>query len=157
MSFQKGRKLFSLNFLLSSFFGALFIASAFAYYDYKFSKYNTIDFKEWILYTKNDIFTPQKKRYIFAVISSRDVKAKALIEALAAEYKEEVLVLDLYQDSDEESSENITYLRVGTNTILKIIQRFNIYEVPIFFEIEKFQGTQYKQESPLKILRSKDA
>ena len=153
----KGRKGFSLTLLLSSFFGALFIASVFAYYNYKFSQYATIDFKEWIFYTKDDIFIPKQDRYFFVVISSRDGVSEKIIEVFHNEFDGEVVVLDIYQDSQNLDRDGVTYLRAGTDNILKVIQRFNIYEVPVFFEIKKFQGNLYKQDSPLKLLRSKDA
>jgi len=55
---KKGRKLFSLNYLFASFFGALMIAGAFAYFNYRFSQYKFIDFGRWIYYQKSDIFIP---------------------------------------------------------------------------------------------------
>ncbi len=47
-----GKSLFSLSTLLASFFGAVMVAAAFAYFNYKFSEYKFIDFKEWIFYEK---------------------------------------------------------------------------------------------------------
>jgi len=54
--------------------------------------------------------------------------------------------VDLYQKR-RESEKNVTYITSGINTLLKFIQRFNIYEVPCVFLIKREKKTLYKQDS----------
>jgi len=141
---RKKSSLFTVGTLLASFFGAAMIAGAFAYFNYKFSEYKFIDFNKWILYTNKDIFIPKEDEYLLIIYSSKDRFSKDSIEKLNADYH--ILALDYYQQSFEPIS-NVTHLRTGTNTLLKIIQRFNIYDVPSALIIKKFKDTLYKQDS----------
>ncbi|MBA1432500.1 MAG: hypothetical protein FAF04_02635 [Epsilonproteobacteria bacterium] len=139
-----GKSLFSLSTLLASFFGAAMIAGAFAYFNYKFSEYKFIDFKEWSFYEKNDIFLSEAERYIVIFYSSRK---KGSMEKLAnLELDTPVLAIDYYNQVHE-NSKNTTFLRAGTNTSLQFIQRFNIYKVPSLFFIKRIKETLYKQVS----------
>ena len=146
--FTGGRKFLSLPTLFASFFGAAMIASAFAYFNYKFSQYKFIDFKSNIFYEKSDIFTPSEDEYVVIIFSSNMQDFKTLEKYYNGR---KILAIDLYQRRFE-SSEKIIYLSAGMNTLLKFIQRFNIYEVPSAFLIEKFKNSKYKQDSAIKIL-----
>ena len=140
----RGRSLFSLSTLLASFFGAAMIAAAFAYFNYKFSEYKFVDFKEWIFYEKKDIFTPKADKYIVIFYSSKE---KGIAELLAkTDLSYPVLAIDYYNEIYE-NSQNTVFLRSGTKTTLKFIQRFNIYEVPSIFFIKKNKESLYKQDS----------
>lgn len=140
----RGRSLFSLSTLLASFFGAAMIAAAFAYFNYKFSEYKFVDFKEWIFYEKKDIFTPKADKYIVVFYSSKE---KGIAELLAkTDLSYPVLAIDYYNEIYE-NSQNTVFLRSGTKTTLKFIQRFNIYEVPSIFFIKKNKESLYKQDS----------
>jgi len=98
------RSLFSFSYVFASFFGAAMIAAAFAYFNYKYSQYKFINFKEMILYTKSQLFVPAT---------------------------------------------------AGTNTLLKIIHRFHIREVPSYFMIKKQNDEGlYKQDSRIYLLDS---
>lgn len=148
MNHFKGRSIFSLPFLFASFFGAAMVASAFAYFNYKFSQYNFIDFSENIFYTKSEIFTPTKEEYIVIIFSSNMQDFKELEKY----YKDrKILAIDLYQRRFP-STEKVTYISAGMNTLLKFIQRFNIYEVPSIFLIERVKKSNYKQMSMIKTL-----
>jgi len=146
---KKGRKIFSLNYLFASFFGALMIAGAFAYYNYKFSQFKFFNFKENPLYTKKDIFVPKNKKYMVLIYSSNMNNKNKLLQKIKTE--EKILAIDLYQQRFKEENSTI-YLTAGINTLIKIIQKFNIYEVPVVFEIKKFNNVLYKQNSKMTIL-----
>jgi len=144
------KSLFSLSYIFASFFGAAMIAIAFAYFNYKYSQYKFINFKETILYTKSQIFVPEKDRYIVVIYSSHMGSIEKSLANL--KQKNSLLVIDLYQQR-RENTPNIIYATAGTNTLLKIIHRFHIREVPSYFMIKK-QNDQglYKQDSQIYLL-----
>jgi len=144
-----GKSFLSLSTLLASFFGAAMIAAAFAYFNYKFSEYKFIDFKDWVFYEKNDIFTPQADKYIVIFYSSKE---KGTMEKLAnTNLNIPILAIDYYNEV-QTKSENTIFLRSGTKTSLSFIQRFNIYESPSIFFIKKSKETLYKQDSMIRKL-----
>ena len=149
MKIKKGRKLFSLNYLFASFFGALMIALSFAYFNYKFSEYKFIDFNKWIFYKKKDIFTPKYDKYLVLVYSSNQIDFKKVLKKFKTKYP--VLAVDLYQRRFD-GNNSVICITSGINTILKFIQRFNVYEVPSAFIIRKERKKLYKQDSRITIL-----
>ena len=141
--------LFSVSTILASFFGAAMIAAAFAYFNYKFSEYKFINFSEWVFYQKSDLFTPEEPYYLVIFYSS---KVEGTVEQISkAETEYPVIAIDYYQQ-DVESTENVTFLRAGTNTNLQFIQRFNIYKSPTIFLIKQSKETLYKQDSMIREL-----
>lgn len=148
---KKGKSLFSLSTLLASFFGAAMIAGAFAYFNYKFSEYKFIDFKEWVFYQKADLFTPREDKYLVVFYSS---KQRNSIESLKSlQTKLPVIAIDYYNNIDE-NTPKITFVKAGTTTTLKFIQRFNIYEIPSIFFIKKQKDSLYKQDSMIHKLKN---
>jgi hypothetical protein len=148
-----GRSLLSLATLLSSFFGAAMIAVAFAYFNYKFSEYKFIDFKEWIFYEKNSIFTPKEQKYVVVFYSSKE---KNTAELLAnTDINIPIIAIDYYNEIHP-NSKSTTFLRSGTRTTLNFIQRFNIYETPSIFFIKKTKESLYKQDSIIRKLDNLD-
>ena len=141
---RRGSGLFSVGTLLASFFGAGMIAIAFAYFNYKFQEYKFIDFNQWLVYEKGKIFTPDEERYLVIFYSSKKAGTVENINKLRPRYK--ILAIDYYQQ-DFSSNEHVTYVRSGTNTILSIVQRFNIYKTPSVFIIKKVKEGLYKQDS----------
>jgi hypothetical protein len=141
---RRGSGLFSVGTLLASFFGAGMIAIAFAYFNYKFQEYKFIDFSKWLVYEKGQIFTPDEERYLVVFYSSKQTGTIENLNKLRPKHK--ILAIDYYQQ-DIPSNEHVTYVRSGTNTILKIIQRFNIYKTPSVFIIRKVKEGLYKQDS----------
>ncbi len=146
---RRGAGLFSVGTLLASFFGAAMIAAAFAYFNYKFSEYKFINFSEWVFYEEKAIFTPTEERYLVIFFSSKIPGTTEKISAASTQYP--VLAIDYYQGSFE-STENVTFLRGGTNTLLNLIQRFNIYRSPSVFVIKRSKETLYKQDSMIREL-----
>jgi hypothetical protein len=149
MSKKRGRKVFSLNYLFASFFGSLMIAGAFAYYDHRFSKFKFFNFKDNVFYTKNDIFKPKKDNYTVLIYSSNMSNREKLTQKIKTKYK--ILAIDLYQRRFKEENSTI-YLTAGMNTLLKLIQNFNIYDIPVVFDVKKFNNALYKQDSKIKNL-----
>ena len=138
-----------LSNLLASFFGAAMIAAAFAYFNYKFSEYKFVDFKEWVFYEKSDIFSPKEESYIVVFYSSKDKQSPRLLSNLDLGYP--LLAIDYYNNIYE-NSKSTTFLRSSTKTSLNFIQRFNIYEVPSIFFIKKTKDSLYKQDSMIRKL-----
>jgi len=149
-----GKSLFSLSTLLASFFGAAMIAGAFAYFNYKFSEYKFINFKDWAFYEKSDIFIPKEERYIVVFYSSKN---KGSMQRLARLNLNNPIIAIDYYNKVRQNTDTTTFLRSGTNTSLKFIQRFNIYEVPSIFFIKKIKDTLYKQDSMIRKLDNLDA
>ena len=150
MKLHKGRRVFSLNYLFASFFGALMIASAFAYYNYRFSEYKFVNFEEWTFYQKADVFQPSEEVYTVLIYSSNQQDVAMLLPKLTDEYK--IIAIDLYQKRLKGDT-HVNYVSAGMNTLLPFIQRFNIYEVPSAFRIKRENKRLYKQDSPIAAVR----
>ena len=142
-----GKSLFSLTTIFASFFGAALIAGAFAYFNYKFSKYKFIDFHQFVFYEANDIFKPTQDRYVVIFFSSKEPKAVKKIASL--HLKTPILAIDYYNNKIK-SQKDTLFLRSGTNTTLKFIQRFNIYDEPSMFVIKRVNANLYKQDSMIR-------
>ena len=125
------------------------IAIAFAYFNYKFSEYKFIDFKEWTFYEKSDIFTPTEDKYIVVFYSSREKETMNLLAN--TDLNIPILAIDYYNQV-RENSDSTSFLRSGTKTSLSFIQRFNIYESPSIFFIKKHKESLYKQDSMIRKL-----
>jgi hypothetical protein len=150
---RRGKSLLSLSTLLASFFGAAMIAAAFAYFNYKFSEFKFINFKEWVFYEKTDIFTPKAENYVVIFYSSNKPGATKAIQEAKSKYP--ILAVDYYQHAVV-STDKVTFIKSGTNTLLKLIQRFNIYNVPTVFIIKKVKESLYKQDSMIRKLDTND-
>ena len=125
------------------------IATAFAYFNYKFSEYKFIDFKEWTFYEKSDIFTPNADKYIVVFYSSKE---KGTMDKLAkVDLNIPIIAIDYYNNV-RKNTKTTTFLRSGTRNSLSFIQRFNIYESPSIFFIKKHKDTLYKQDSMIRKL-----
>ena len=143
------RKLSSFTYILASFFGAAMIALAFAYYNYTFSKYKFFDFKEDIFYEKRDIFTPKENLYTIIIYSSNMQNFKDIAKKIKT--TNPIIAIDLYQKRFNKE-DSIIPLTAGMNTLLKFVQKFNIYSVPSFFDIKRVKDSRYKQDSSIKVL-----
>ena len=153
MSKRGGKSFLSLSTLLASFFGAAMIAGAFAYFNYKFSEYKFINFKDWVFYEKSDIFVPHAKKYIVVFYSSRE---RDTMQKLAnIRFNIPILAIDYY-NKVRKNTKSTTFLRSGTKTSLDFIQRFNIYDSPSIFIIKKQKDSLYKQDSMIRKLDNLD-
>ncbi|HIP15319.1 MAG TPA: hypothetical protein EYG74_07510 [Sulfurimonas autotrophica] len=153
MARKGGKSLFSLSTLLASFFGAAMIAGAFAYFNYKFSEYKFINFKEFVYYEKNDVFVPSADEYIVIFYSSRERDTMDKLANLDLHLP--ILAIDYYNRVRKNTKTTI-FLRSGTNTSLKFIQRFNIYNSPSMFFIKRTKDSLYKQNSMIRKLDNLD-
>ena len=136
----------SIPRVFGSFFVILMIAASFAYYNYKFSLYKFIDFQDLIFYSKKDIFYPKDDKYLLVFFSSNNEDSFIKIKKMNNKYK--ILAIDFYQKKIE-STNNIFFLRAGTNTILTVLRLFNIVNLPSYVLIKKYDGTKYKQDDLL--------
>jgi hypothetical protein len=143
------RSSFSVTMVFASFFGAAMIGIAFAYFNFKFSEYKFINFKDWILYEKSELFVPKEPQYTFLIYNST---VKMPEDILALDKQENpVLALDFAQKKFK-NKKGLTYLTAPTNTLLKVIQRFNIYKIPSVIIIKQSKETLYKQDSMITVI-----
>jgi len=124
------------------------VAAFFFYYNYKFSTYKFIDFNKITLYEKSDIFEPKSDEYYLLIFSSRMSDLDELIKKIPKDAP--ILAVDIYQK--RKKYKNIIYATAGINTIIKMIQYLNIYEVPVVVKIKRYNKKLYKQDSPLEVL-----
>ena len=124
------------------------VAAFFFYYNYKFSTYKFIDFNKIILYEKSDIFEPKSDEYYLLIFSSKMSDLDNLIKKIPKDAP--ILAVDIYQK--RKKYKNIIYTTAGINTIIKMIQYLNIYEVPVVVKIKRYNKKLYKQDSSLEVL-----
>jgi hypothetical protein len=124
------------------------VAAFFFYYNYKFSTYRFVDFNKIVLYEKSDIFEPKKDEYYLLLFSSRMSDLNNLIKKIPKDAP--VLAVDIYQQ--RKNVKGVIYTTAGINTIIKLIQYLNIYEVPVVVKIKRYHKKLYKQNSPLEVL-----
>lgn len=141
------RKQFSLVF--ASFFGAAMIAAAFAYSNYRYSEYKFINFSDLIFYTKKDLFIPINDKYTVVIYSSNMQDFNTIIDKISKENP--ILAIDMFQQKRGQDGE-VLYMSSGMNTILKVIQRFNVYDLPSAFRIKRFKDNNYKQDSLIEVI-----
>ncbi len=127
------------------------IAAFFFYFKYKFSEYRFVDFDKIILYTKSDIFVPKKNEYYMLLFSSKMSDLKTLLKKIPANYT--VIAVDIYQK--RLNYPHVIYTTAGINTIIKLIQYLNVYEVPVLVKIKRYHKHLYKQDSPLEVISQK--
>lgn len=126
------------------------IAAAFAYSNYRYSEYKFIDFSQWTFYTKKDIFTPTRDNYTVVVYSSKMQDFNKIKDKINTQNY--IIALDMFQKRATKG-DKVLHVSAGMNTLLKVIQRFNIYELPSSFDIARFKKTNYKQDSLVKIIK----
>ena len=125
------------------------IALAFAYFNYKFSEYKFIDFKEWTFYEKNRLFMPKEEKYVVVFYSSKEPQTAKLLADINLTLP--ILAIDYYNEVHPNAT-TTRFLRAGTKTSLAFIQRFNIYESPSIFFIKMHSESVYKQDSMIRKL-----
>ncbi|WP_458700736.1 hypothetical protein ACKGJI_01190 [Sulfurospirillum sp. 1307] len=62
-----------------------------------------------------------------------------------------IIAIDMFQEKRGEEG-GVIYVTSGMNTILKIIQRFNVYELPTAFRIKRFKDNNFKQDSMIEVV-----
>ena len=140
----------SLFYIFSSFFGAGMVAAAFFYYNYKFAQFKFLNFNEIVLYEKHDIFKPKVNEYNLLIFSSKISNIDKLLSQIDNKYP--IIALDIFQKRFE-NRKNVIFATSGINTIIQIIQKLNIYKIPVVLRIKKYNRVLYKQDSSLRVLK----
>jgi len=125
------------------------VAAFFFYYNYKFQTYKFLDFSKLILYSKSDIFEPKEDEYYLLIFSSKMSNLDSLLQKIKHDYP--IIALDIFQNRVDRN--DVLYLSAGINTIIKIIQFLNIYEVPVVLKIKRYHKKVYKQDSPIEVIK----
>ncbi|AQW85396.1 hypothetical protein BB381_04955 [Campylobacter pinnipediorum subsp. caledonicus] len=136
--------LFPLTYVFASFFGAAMIAGVFAYNNYRFSQYKFIDFSELLFYEQGDIFVPKNDEYMLVVYSSN----QSNFEKFENNLNIKTIAIDIMQKKRENKS-NISYISSDINTILKLLNTFNITSIPSSVKIVHQKNQIYKQDSKI--------
>jgi hypothetical protein len=131
--------------------GAVAIAIALGYYNHKFSQYKFIDFNEFIGYTNNDIFKPNSNNYLIIIYNSRDIESIKKLNNLNIKSSTQVIAIDYFQSLQNLNigEANLSQIKFGTETFLKLVNRFHIYNLPSIFSIELIKNSRYKQNSEI--------
>lgn len=145
---NKGSK-YNITFM-TSLVAVFFVTATYFYFNYKFSRYNYIDFNKIYLYSKQDIFKPKFDIYTLVIYSSKDMNGINDIES-KIEYKYPVIAIDFYQ-TRYVFKHKIKSLITGTNTILSIVNDFDIEQVPAVLLIKRYKKDKFKQYSGIKYL-----
>jgi len=127
------------------------IGSSYAYFNYKFTKYNFIDFNQVTLWSKTDIFTPIKDEYIVVLFNSNNKIVLQKIKNLNRDYP--ILAIDINQERFQ-SNDRVIFVTSSMSNILQVVQKFNIYSVPSFFMIKRQNKILYKQDSSVQMLEN---
>ena len=125
------------------------VAAFFFYYNFKFKEYKFIDFNKITLYTKQNIFTPKSNEYYLVLFSSKMENLSYILKQIPKDYP--ILAIDFFQK--RVNYHNVIYTTAGINTIIKLIQHLNIYQIPVVLKIKRYHKNLYKQDSPLTILK----
>ncbi|MDR0665395.1 MAG: hypothetical protein LBF86_07755 [Helicobacteraceae bacterium] len=138
--------------MFSSFFVAAMAAASFVYYNYKFSRFNFIDFGQWTFYTGDgDIFAPTEEAYILIIYSEMQEDARSVIKRVKNVKNLTILAVDLAQGR-KPSENGAIYMTAGINTLLNVVHRFHITKSPSVLLLERQKGDLYKQGTLIEVL-----
>lgn len=130
-------------------FFIVFIVAVFIYYKYSFVAISKIDFSNSSFYQTKDegiaIFQPENEQYTLCFFSSRQKDWQSFFKN--KEKKIEILAIDLYQDVFL-SGEDLTFLRIGSETMLKLINEFTLQKIPSCFLIKRNENNIMIYEKP---------
>jgi hypothetical protein len=62
-----------------------------------------------------------------------------------------ILAIDMFQQKRGKEGD-VLFIATGMNTLLKVVQRFNVYEVPSAFRIKRFKNSNFKQDSLIEVI-----
>lgn len=131
------------------FFATLFMAAAFFYFQYTYTKLKVIDFNELVFYGKESIFSPQESEYIILLYNSKVSQFAQIAKSVPNESGLTILAIDFYQNKNQTPSENIVPLSAGMNTLLKLSRIFRVDKIPVYFRIKHKKATKYAQDSKI--------
>lgn len=131
------------------FFATLFMAAAFFYFQYNYTKLKVIDFSEFAFYGQDFIFSPKDAEYIVLLYNSKVSQFAKLAKAVPNESGLTILAIDFYQNKNQAPSGNIVPLSAGMNTLLKLSRIFKIEKIPAYFKIRQKKAIKYAQDSKI--------
>ncbi len=131
------------------FFATLFMAAAFFYFQYTYSKLKVIDFSEFVFYGEDFIFTPKEAEYIVLLYNSKVSRFDQVAKAIPSESGDIILAIDFYQNKNQTPSGNILPVSAGMNTLLRLSKYFRIDKIPAYFRIKQKSGVKYTQDSKI--------
>lgn len=137
------------------FFAVLFMAAAFFYFQYTYSKFKIVDFSKCVFYGREFIFTPTDEQYIVLLYNSKVSKITELAKAVRGEFGDEgamILAIDYYQNTAQISENGVIALSAGMDTLLKFSAIFKIENIPSVFKIKKQSISKYAQDSKIRAL-----
>lgn len=129
------------------FFATLFMAAAFFYFQYTYTKLKVIDFSELVFYGKESIFSPKETEYIVLFYNSKVSNFVDVAKTIPNDEGWTILAIDFYQNKNQTPSDNIVPLSAGMNTLLKLSKIFRIDKVPSYLRIKQKSATKYTQDS----------
>lgn len=137
------------------FFATLFMAAAFFYFQYTYTKFKVVDFSKCVFYGKEFIFTPTDEQYIVLLYNSKVSSFKDLAKQVRGEFGSEgavILAIDYYQNTALSGENGVIALSAGMDTLLKFSAIFKIENVPSAFKIKKKSISKYAQDSKIRAL-----
>lgn len=137
------------------FFATLFMAVAFFYFQYAYTKFKVVDFSKCVFYGKEFIFTPTDEQYIVLLYNSKVSKFADLAKEARREFGDEgavILAIDYYQNTALSGENGVIALSAGMDTLLKFSAIFKIENIPSAFKIKKKSISQYAQDSKIRAL-----
>lgn len=134
---------------LMPFFATLFMAAAFFYFQYTYTKLKVIDFSEFVFYGSDFVFSPKESEYIVLLYNSKVSGFAQIAKAVPNESGLTILAIDFYQNKNQTPSENVVPLSAGINTLLKLSRIFRVDKIPAYFRIKQKKATKYAQDSKI--------
>ena len=131
------------------FFATLFMAVAFFYFQYNYTKLKVIDFSEFAFYGSDFVFSPKESEYIVLLYNSKVSQFAQIAKAVPNESGLTILAIDFYQNKNQSPSGNVIPLSAGMNTLLKMSRIFKVDKIPSYFRIKQQKATKYAQDSKI--------
>lgn len=150
-----GRARTSRFSVISTFLAVFFTACAYFYFQYNYTRFATVNFEDWVLYERGEIFIPKSDRYALYFYSSQVKGHKELLERVEEVSQRPVVAIDIHQSPDSSLKDGVIYASTGINTILKYVHRFKVVELPAVVEIERERPMLYRQSAKLRVIPSR--
>ncbi len=131
------------------FFAVLFLAASFFYFQWTYSKFKFIDFKDYVLYGRDYIFSPLDDKYIVVFYNSKSSNVFDVTKNIPNESNLKILAIDFYQNIDNDIKGNVVPLSSGMNTLLRLSNNFRVVSLPVYFLIEKKSSFKFIQISKI--------
>ncbi|MDE6886856.1 MAG: hypothetical protein K2P17_07455 [Helicobacteraceae bacterium] len=140
--------------ILAPFATTLFMAVAFFYFQWNYTKFKSIDFNNIVFYGKDYIFSPLENEYIVILYNSKSSSFVELAKEIPNKKNLKILAIDFYQNTNKEITNNIIPLSAGMNTLLKFSNIFKINKIPVYFKIKRKNDSKFTQNSKILTLKN---